>query len=162
MSLKITERDILVAVCFFALGFCFHGLNSQGLQESSSKNQSKQPFVAYVVSDDCFACQIFFPVLEKLKEKYKGKIDFVKLDITKQEEKPQTEKIARQYGVSDFFAKQKGLPAFAIFCPGGGTPVKVIVGAGKEESYQTEVDNLLNHLPELCSSNGASALQSKL
>lgn len=63
--------------------------------------------VAIIRADWCGACQKLEPTLSELKEQYKGRINFVVLDVTTDESTRQAEATARKHGLARFFAANK-------------------------------------------------------
>ncbi len=63
--------------------------------------------VAIIRADWCSACQKLEPTLSQLKEQYKGRINFVVLDVTTDESTRQAEATARKHGLAKFFAANK-------------------------------------------------------
>jgi thiol-disulfide isomerase/thioredoxin len=63
--------------------------------------------VAIIRADWCSACQKLEPTLSELKEQYKGRINFVVLDVTTEESTRQATATARKHGLAKFFAANK-------------------------------------------------------
>ena len=63
--------------------------------------------VAIIRADWCSACQKLEPTLSELKEQYKGRINFVVLDVTTDESTRQATATARKHGLAKFFAANK-------------------------------------------------------
>jgi len=76
----------------------------------------------------CGPCHMMIPIIDKMTEKYKGKIKIGKLDV---EQNPQT---ASQYGIMS-------IPAFKIFK--GGEVVEEFVGAIAEKEIEKKIEGVL-------------------
>jgi len=63
--------------------------------------------VAIIRADWCSACQKLEPTLSELKEQYKGRINFVVLDVTTDESTRAAAATARKHGLAKFFAANK-------------------------------------------------------
>ncbi|MCA1567730.1 MAG: redoxin domain-containing protein [Acidobacteria bacterium] len=63
--------------------------------------------VAIIRADWCSACQKIEPTLAQLKEQYKGRINFVVLDVTTDESTRAATATARKHGLAKFFAANK-------------------------------------------------------
>ena len=96
----------------------------------------EKPLFVEISTDWCFACKMLKPIVEELKNEYGDKVEFVQLD-------PQAGQKATEYGVSDFFNKNKGVfPTVGVISFSGKVD-KVIVGANKKEAYEEILNNLL-------------------
>ncbi len=76
----------------------------------------------------CSPCRMVAPVIEKLAEKYNGKVKFCRVSV---DENPQT---AAKYGVIS-------IPTLMFFK--GGKAVDTVIGAVPEQALQTKIDALL-------------------
>ena len=76
----------------------------------------------------CGPCRMVAPVVEKLSEKYKGKVNFCRLNI---DENPQT---ASKY-------KIMAIPTLMFFK--NGEAIDTVVGAVPERALQPKIDELL-------------------
>jgi len=76
----------------------------------------------------CGPCRMVAPVVEKLSEKYKGKVNFCRLNI---DENPQT---ASKY-------KIMAIPTLMFFK--NGEAIDTVVGAVPERALQPKIDEIL-------------------
>lgn len=63
--------------------------------------------VAVIRADWCAACQKVEPIISELKEKYKGRINFVVLDVSDDERTNAAAATARKHGLAKFFNANK-------------------------------------------------------
>lgn len=63
--------------------------------------------VAVIRADWCAACQKVEPIISELKEKYKGRINFVVLDVSDDERANAAAATARKHGLANFFRANK-------------------------------------------------------
>jgi len=78
-----------------------------GSMDKMDKMSHAKTTVAIIRADWCSACQKLEPTLSQLKEQYKGRINFVVLDVTTDESTRQAEATARKHGLAKFFAANK-------------------------------------------------------
>ncbi len=63
----------------------------------------KRPYVLVVYADWCPYCQDLKPVLALLNDKYRGRIRFVRYDITSDETSAKSKEMAAKLGLTKFF-----------------------------------------------------------
>ena len=76
----------------------------------------------------CGPCRMVAPIVDELAEEYKGKVDFVKLNV---DENPAT---SQQYGI-------RSIPTLLVFKD--GKPVDQVIGAVPKKELQRHVDSAL-------------------
>ncbi|PZU98786.1 MAG: thioredoxin [Pseudanabaena sp.] len=74
---------------------------------SLAKKLQGKPVVIDIYASWCPACQNIAPTLSQLKKEYAGKVHFVVLDVSDRASTAQSEKIAKELGLSNFFAANK-------------------------------------------------------
>lgn len=90
--------------------------------------QSSQPVLVDLWAPWCGPCRMIAPTVEKLSEKYQGKMKFCRLNV---DENPLT---ASQYRVMS-------IPTLMFFK--NGTVVDTVIGAVPESTLQAKVDAVL-------------------
>jgi thioredoxin 1 len=98
--------------------------------------ESKIPVLVDVTGETwCMPCKAFAPTVNRLADKYKGKVKVAKFDVgNKQFDRGQ--KLVEQYGIS-------GVPHIMIF-NGGNRPIQVFdKGAPSESALSKILDSLL-------------------
>jgi thioredoxin 1 len=88
----------------------------------------REPLMMEIRAEWCGSCHIMAPVIEKLKQEYNGKIEFVKMDIETKEQ------VAREYGVTN-------LPILLFFS--SGQLVDHIIGIAPRAAIAEKLDMLL-------------------
>ncbi len=76
-------------------------------QEMMKKTEKEKPVVAVVRADWCAYCKRVEPVMMKLMEEYKEKLNFVVLDVTNEETSKAAMEKAEATGLTDFFNQNK-------------------------------------------------------
>ena len=79
--------------------------------------------------DWCMPCMIMEPIVEELSEKFKGKINFGKVDVG---ENPH---LAQKFDVTS-------IPNFSVFKD--GKVIKQFIGSRSEEDFEKKLKSLLN------------------
>lgn len=92
--------------------------------------ESKLPVIIDVNASWCHSCQMISPIVDELSEKYKGKIQFAKIDIDSQNA------LADQYGVT-------ALPTILFIKPGQKTPAMKSVGYMSKKDFEAKINEFL-------------------
>lgn len=117
-------------------------------------NNDKLLFVT-VSTDWCFACKIVKPVIEELQILYQDKVNFVRLNLTSEDTVKEAESLAVQYGIGDFFNKNRSvIPTIGILCLGEHDAKKVLIGARSIDVYKEAIEDLLHNSSSICTVNG--------
>jgi thioredoxin 1 len=93
-------------------------------------SDSKLPVIIDVNATWCHSCQMISPIVDELSEKYKGKIQFAKIDIDSQNE------LAEKYGVT-------ALPTILFIKPGQKTPAMKSVGYMSKKDFEAKINEFL-------------------
>ena len=72
-----------------------------------AKKLQGKPVVVDIYASWCPACQNIAPTLSQLKQQYAGKVHFVVLDVSDRSSTARSEAIAKELGLSAFFAANK-------------------------------------------------------
>jgi thiol-disulfide isomerase/thioredoxin len=72
-----------------------------------AKKLQGKPVVVDIYASWCPACKNIAPTLSQLKQQYAGKVHFVVLDVSDRSTTAQSEAIAKELGLSAFFAANK-------------------------------------------------------
>lgn len=72
-----------------------------------AKKLHGKPVVVDIYASWCPACQNIAPTLSQLKQQYAGKVHFVVLDVSDRSSTARSEAIAKELGLSAFFAANK-------------------------------------------------------
>ncbi|MBI3590874.1 MAG: hypothetical protein HY094_05790 [Candidatus Melainabacteria bacterium] len=151
--MKISNiKNILVKALILVCCLFFHPLNSQAMDPGYDGDK---PLFVTITTDWCFACKYLEPTVEELKREYGGQITFVKLDASSEQSISQAQLIAQSYGIAEFFNNNRNaFPRVAIYCPGGLSPTKNLLGANKIENYRGILDDLLLNQNKICNIDG--------
>lgn len=91
---------------------------------------SKLPVIVDVNASWCNPCKMMEPVMEELSEKYKGKIEFAKIDFDSQSE------LVKQYDVTS-------LPTILFIKPGQKKPAIKSVGFMNKKDFEAKIAEFL-------------------
>ena len=84
----------------------------------AKSHKAKRPTVAIIRADWCTACQKLEPTMMELMNQYKGRIDFVMLDVTDDQKAAQAASTARKLGLGKFFqANMKKTSTVVVLSP---------------------------------------------
>jgi len=72
-----------------------------------AKKLQGKPVVIDIYASWCSACKNIAPTLSQLKKEYAGKVNFVVLDVSDKSTTAQSEAIAKELGLSNFFTANK-------------------------------------------------------
>jgi len=93
---------------------------------SASQTKSIRPVVVDFVTDWCASCRGFTPTLEKVAQKFTGKVDFIKVNVTRADE------LVTALGI-------QSVPTIMFYQPGLTSPVKTLTGAMNAEALESAV-----------------------
>ena len=106
------------------------------MKEITSKEQFEQkvlnstnPVFVDFWAEWCGPCRAVSPTVEELSGEYKGKVDFVKVNVD------QNNELAQKYGIFS-------IPTLAIFKDGQVVSQKI--GAASKDSYKAMIDSQIN------------------
>jgi len=84
--------------------------------DKMSSMKKERPTVAIIRADWCSVCQKLEPAMTELMEQYKGRLNFVVLDVSNDEKTAASALTARKLGIGKFFeANKKKTSTVAIF-----------------------------------------------
>ncbi|MCS6959114.1 MAG: thioredoxin family protein [Pseudanabaenaceae cyanobacterium SKYGB_i_bin29] len=67
-----------------------------------------KPAIVQIKSRNCPMCRKMEPIVQEVKDKYKGKVTFITFDITDSNSLQEARKVAATVKLTDFFAKHGG------------------------------------------------------
>lgn len=122
--MKIKSISTFAAIALLSVGTITALANPQGFQRAVSdaiageaayaqsvgklaKKLQGKPVVVDIYASWCPACKNIAPTVSQLKKQYEGKVNFVVLDVSDRASTAKSEAIARELGLSDFFAANK-------------------------------------------------------
>lgn len=90
--------------------------NAQDNMMMMEKMNPKKPTVAIIRADWCSACKELEPVMSELMRDYKGKLNFVMLDVTNDDTTAKAAATAKSLGLTSFFeANKKSTSTVGVF-----------------------------------------------
>jgi thiol-disulfide isomerase/thioredoxin len=137
-------RVILFTAIVIVLPFiCAATTVAEPIQPEVSKAPQTGATVVFIHSRDCPICQKVSPIVGDLQKQYKGKVNFVDLDVTDRKDVVQSRKLASSMKLSSFFALYKdSFPCVGIF-NSKAKCVKELFGANSKQTYVSSIDAVL-------------------
>ena len=90
--------------------------------------EGERPCIIDFYADWCRPCKMVAPIMDELAEKYKGQVDFYKVDTEKNRE------LSQVFGI-------RSIPS-VLFCPADGKP-QMATGALSKENYIKTIDEFI-------------------
>jgi thiol-disulfide isomerase/thioredoxin len=127
---------------FAAAALIFSGLIS-AQQAEKKPPEKKQPTVLVVYADWCAMCQKLTPVLSAIADKYRGKIRFVRYDITSRSTEAESKDQVQLLGLDEFFAKNREATSLVVILNAAGHEEFRGRGDYEPKHYEAVLDRLL-------------------
>ena len=108
-----------------------------------SQPQAKKPVVLVVYADWCPLCQKLKPVLALINDNYKGKIRFVRFDVTSESSTAKSRQQAKSLGLEPFFEKYQGTTSLVVIQDASGREVFRAVHDYDFQDYAAVLDQQL-------------------
>jgi thiol-disulfide isomerase/thioredoxin len=109
-----------------------------------AKELQGKPAVAEIYADWCPFCKAAAPTLSSLKDEYKGKVNFVDLDITSRSTSQQAEVTAKKLGLGGFFEMSKSTPGtLVIINPATGEILRQFRGNDNKAEYVQGINEVM-------------------
>lgn len=103
----------------------------------------KRPYVLVVYADWCPSCQNLKPILAQLNEKYRGRIRFVRFDITTESTAAKSQEQAEKLGLADFYERNHERTSVVIILDSSRREVFRTANDYEPEHYETALDKQL-------------------
>ena len=117
---------------------------AQSVGGSLAKKLHGKPVVVDIYASWCPACKNIAPTLSQLKQQYAGKVHFVVLDVSDRASTAQSEAIAQELGLSDFFAANKNRTgSVTIVEPSTGKILSQNYNNSNKSTYTRVLDSAL-------------------
>jgi thiol-disulfide isomerase/thioredoxin len=110
----------------------------------SQERQDAKPLVVVIYADWCPLCQSIKPVLAKINEEYKGRIRFVRLDVTDSSTTAKSRELARSLGLEQFFEENKGTTSLVVIQSPAGHEIFRALHDNDFQHYARVLDRQLN------------------
>jgi thiol-disulfide isomerase/thioredoxin len=109
-----------------------------------AKELQGKPAIVEVYADWCPFCKSAAPTLSSLRDEYKGKVNFIDLDITDRSTSQKAEAQAQKLGLASFYAENKSVPgSLAIINPATGEIVQKFRGNDNKAEYVEAINAVL-------------------
>lgn len=135
MSTRIQVRFVLIALLAVLPAPHLNGMQPV---------HDKKPLVVVVYADWCPYCQKLKPALALINERYKGKVNFVRLDVTSQASTVASRLEAARLGLSSFFDQYQGSTSLVMIQDPAGHEVFRAVHDYNFQHYATVLDQQLS------------------
>jgi thiol-disulfide isomerase/thioredoxin len=110
---------------------------------STAAPEEKRPSVLVVYADWCPSCQQLKPTLALINEKYRGKIHFVRYDITSEETEEKSKREVMRLGLAEFFEKNHEQTSLVVILSSSGREIFRTVNDYEPQHYEAVLDRLL-------------------
>jgi thiol-disulfide isomerase/thioredoxin len=141
MPTKMKALVALLAVA--ALLFPVVSPAQQAEKRPVAAEKEKKPTVLVVYADWCPVCQKLTPVLSAVADKYKGKIRFVRYDITSRATEADSRDQVQVLGLDEFFAKNREATSLVVILNSAGREEFRGRGDQDPKHYEAVLDRLL-------------------
>lgn len=111
--------------------------------EKRAASAEKKPTVLVVYADWCPMCQKLKPVISAIADKYRGKIRFVRYDITSKSTETQSKMQAEKLGFEDFFVRNRESTSLVVILDSAGREELRTHADYDPEHYEAVLDRLL-------------------
>jgi thiol-disulfide isomerase/thioredoxin len=112
-----------------------------------AKELQGKPTVADVYATWCPACKAIAPTLSSLKEEYKGKINFVVLDVSDRAATNQAQATAQKLGLTKFLeANKSSTGTVAVIDPATGEIISQFRGNTNKEDYVAGIKTVADRI----------------
>lgn len=117
--MQVKRRAILISMLSALLaifGTIFSGVLATSALAENVKAEGQQPMLVFVHSMQCSVCAKVRPLIEELEKEYKGKVQFVSLDVTDDAALKVSRKKAKSLGITSFLTNcEDQFPCVGIF-----------------------------------------------
>jgi thiol-disulfide isomerase/thioredoxin len=141
MQTKMKAFVALLAT--IALFFPALGRAQQPEKRPAAAEKEKKPTMLVVYADWCPVCQKLTPVLSAVADKYKGKIRFVRYDITSRSTEAESKDQVQLLGLDEFFAKNREATSLVVILNSAGHEEFRGRGDYEPKHYEAVLDRLL-------------------
>jgi len=112
-----------------------------------AKELQGKPTVVDVYATWCPACKAIAPTLSSLKEEYKGKINFVVLDVSDRAATTQAQAMAQKLGLTKFLeANKSSTGTVAVIDPATGEIISQFRGNTNKEDYVAGIKTVADRI----------------
>jgi thiol-disulfide isomerase/thioredoxin len=112
-----------------------------------AKELQGKPTVVDVYASWCPACKAIAPTLSSLQEEYKGKVNFVVLDVTDRAATNQAQAAAQKMGLAKFLeANKSSTGAVAVIDPATGEIISQFRGNTNKEDYVAGIKTVADRI----------------
>ncbi len=139
------------ALCLVSLSFAAPGAQAsptpadlETLGAPLAPELQGKPVVVDVFATWCPGCKNIASTLQTLRTEYKGKVNFVVLDVTDRTTSQQSQQLAQKLGLSKYFeANKASTSTVAIIDPVNGKVLAQFQNNPNKESYTTVLNTAL-------------------
>jgi thiol-disulfide isomerase/thioredoxin len=138
-----TKMKALVALLATQLFFTGVSHAQQAEKRPAGQEKEKKPTVLVVYADWCPVCQKMTPVLSAIADKYKGKIRFIRYDITSRGTEADSRDQVQKLGLDEFFAKNREATSLVVILDSAGHEEFRGRGDSDPQHYEAVLERVL-------------------
>lgn len=140
---SINMKHLITTLAFSILA----SLPAHAMEQTESTSMDQKAPTAYVVkvhADWCGTCRALEPRIEALKQEFKGKdVEFVTFDLTSDETKEASKKLADSKGLADVFRKNGKTGTVLVFPAKDPNQAQKLSKKDSEQNFRNAINKTL-------------------
>ncbi len=139
--MEVKRRSVFLTLMLLSILLAIVGPLS--ISTLAEEPKSEQPILVFVHSMECSVCAKVRPIIEELEKEYKGRVQFVNLDVTDDVALKASRKKAKSLGITSFLTNcEDQFPCVGIFKTKDRV-LKEMYGAKAKDAYISGLNQAL-------------------